>query len=72
MTDLSIYLINSDATIKEALKKIEDNHSGFVFIEKNQRVEGVVTDGDIRRYLLLDNNLDIPVMTIAVRDFKYC
>ena len=57
------YLINKNETIKSALKKIDGNHLGIIFIEDDNKVVGVATDGDIRRFMLKENNLGsaIPV-----------
>ena len=56
------FIINKNASIEEALKTIDTNGSGFVLIEKNKKIIGVVTDGDIRRQLLeghvLEDNID--------------
>ncbi len=58
----SKFIINKNASIEEALKTIDTNGSGFVLIEKNKKIIGVVTDGDIRRQLLeghvLEDNID--------------
>ena len=51
--DIDNYVISDDASIKQALKKIEDNHLGFVFTgNEDGKVSGLATDGDIRRALL--------------------
>ena len=51
--DIDNYVISDDASIKQALKKIEDNHLGFVFTGNGDgKLSGLATDGDIRRALL--------------------
>lgn len=51
--DLSTYQISSNATISDALQKIEKNTKGFAFVtDKEECVVGILTDGDIRRLLL--------------------
>ena len=53
------YLINQNASIKEALKKIEQNHFGFIFsCDEQGKVLGLATDGDIRRSLIKGLSLD--------------
>ena len=44
------YLVSQNASIKEALEKIEQNHLGFIFsCDEQGKVLGLATDGDIRR-----------------------
>jgi len=69
------YIINKDATIKEALKKINDFSAGhtlvlFVINEYNQIV-GSLSDGDIRRGLLNNAELSESVDKIMNKNFHY-
>ena len=44
------YIIGHDATIMEAIKKIDKNRKGFLIVTNtNLKIFGVLTDGDIRR-----------------------
>ena len=47
--DINKYIINSDATIKQAMKTLDAGASGFLCIYENNIMFGVITDGDIRR-----------------------
>ena len=48
--NLQIFTIDSNATIMEALTKIDINSKGFLIVcDDNCTVAGVLTDGDIRR-----------------------
>jgi len=50
---LDKFLINTKASIKEAITKIETNSKGFVLVENEvKEILGTLTDGDIRRALL--------------------
>ena len=51
------FLINKNDTLESALKMIEDNQLGAVFVEDKRKVIGVTTDGDIRRVLLKGKKL---------------
>lgn len=55
--------MREDQPIREALRKINNNKEGCVFIiSKNKgNVVGIATDGDIRRFLLKQDNLDLPI-----------
>ncbi|MDD6573035.1 MAG: nucleotidyltransferase family protein [Thermoflexaceae bacterium] len=49
-------------TIVDAMKKIDDNGKGILFIvDENQALEGCITDGDIRRWILKSANLNATV-----------
>ena len=65
------YLINKNESIKSALKKIDGNHLGIIFIEDNEKVIGVATDGDIRRFMLENNNLDSLIYKCMNKDFIF-
>jgi D-glycero-alpha-D-manno-heptose-7-phosphate kinase len=53
------YLISQNASIKEALRKIEQNHLGFIFsCDEQGKVLGLATDGDIRRTLIKGTSID--------------
>ena len=50
---LNKFLININASINDAIVKIEANSKGFVLVENDvKQVLGTLTDGDIRRALL--------------------
>ena len=62
------YLILADESIHAALDKISKNQNGFVIsITEEGAVEGVLTDGDFRRWTASVNDLDlsVPVCTIS-------
>lgn len=47
------YLVTADITIRDALQRIEETERRTVFVvDEKDRLRGVVTDGDIRRWLL--------------------
>jgi D-glycero-alpha-D-manno-heptose-7-phosphate kinase len=64
------YLIHYKATLKEALSRIEDNHHGVIFVVNDLgAVNGIATDGDIRRKLLKDGSLENSIMSCANKNF---
>ena len=70
--NLKDFLIFQDATIKEALQAIEENAHGVIFIvDKFDSVFGIATDGDIRRKLLDDINLESSISLCANTDFYW-
>jgi len=65
-------LINQDDTILNAMKKM--NKTGYVnllVVDKFKKLKGTITDGDIRRNLLKDNNLKKKLNTIYNKKYFY-
>ena len=53
------YIIKKNTKMADAMKKIDDNSAGIVFVtDDNNRLCGSLTDGDIRRWLLMSGSLD--------------
>lgn len=65
-------LINKDATVKEALKKLDKNIEKILFvINDNNKLIGSLTDGDIRRWILCDGKLDNSVEAACFKNTYY-
>ncbi len=60
---------NVTNTIKEAIKLLDKTGIGFLCIYENNKVYGVITDGDVRRAILNDIALSKRVKLIANTDF---
>ena len=68
------FCIKKNALIKDALEIIDKNKKGFlVVLDEDNRVIGVTTEGDIRRYLLkkLDLNEKISFNKEFIKIFDY-
>jgi len=68
------YVVFSEDTIIAALNKANKNVSRMVFaVSESGILEGVVTDGDIRRWLLSTDHIDFekPVSKVMNRDFQF-
>lgn len=64
------FQISDSSSVYDALKKINDNHCGFVItINKNGVANGLATDGDIRRKLIEGLSLDAPIHYCANQNF---
>lgn len=71
---LSGYIIDSDAALINALEKINALSGGAMtlfVLDKDGRVAGTLTDGDIRRALLAGKQLHSTVAEACRRDFRY-
>ncbi len=69
--EIDKYLINRNDTIEYALQKIDNNHMGIIFIENNEKIIGCCTDGDIRRILLIEKNLQVKIIKCINKNFVY-
>lgn len=62
----------ADITVIEAIQLIDKNAKGILYItDAEGRLEGSVTDGDVRRWILKDGNLLAPVSSMVFRNTKY-
>ena len=67
---LTNFLIDEDASLREALLLIENNHLGIILtIDSSGAVTGLATDGDIRRMLLEGGLLDDSIALCVNPDF---
>ena len=58
--ELQKYVATEEVTVVEAMKKIDVNSKGILFIvDKEERLVGSLTDGDIRRWIIKNGKLDI-------------
>ena len=63
---------NPDNTLFEVMETINENSLGVCFIvEDNGLLLGILTDGDIRRALLNNNNLNTPSAEVINKDFIF-
>ena len=67
---LEKFTIIETSTLREALESIDANKYGLIFVTSSQgSVFGVLTDGDIRRYLIEGGNLNDQITKCANVDF---
>lgn len=70
MIKIPDFTIAQTATIAEAFRALNHNKSGILFAQDGElRIVGAVTDGDIRRQLLVDNDMQAPVSACMSRSF---
>ena len=61
------FIVYHEDSIIIALQKISDNNSGIVFaINQRGIIEGVLTDGDIRRWMLSGQKIDLSLSVISI------
>jgi D-glycero-alpha-D-manno-heptose-7-phosphate kinase len=65
-------IILASATIEQAFRQLNMSRRGILFaVAADGRVEGCVTDGDIRRQLLVKDDLQVSLSTFMNRDFAH-
>jgi dTDP-glucose pyrophosphorylase/predicted transcriptional regulator len=68
--ELKNFMLSETSTIWEAMELINNNFKGFTMvIDKNNRVIGTITDGDIRRGLLKGLTFQSGVTEIMIKTF---
>jgi D-glycero-alpha-D-manno-heptose-7-phosphate kinase len=71
MTNLAEFLIRENQTLTEAFSIIDKNKMGAVFVvDASGRVIGLATDGDIRRWLIKNKNMEAAISTCMNAKFK--
>ena len=58
MVNLENYIVSEDTSIIEAMKVINRGEKSVVFMCKDNKLIAAVSDGDIRRWLLMSGSLD--------------
>ena len=71
MNYLKKYFISPQSSIRKAISLIDENKSQIGLVGENFTIEGLVTDGDIRRGLIRGISLDSPISSIMQRNFKF-
>ena len=71
MALLQDFIIEETKPVKEALHVINKNGCGVCFVVSSKKLKGVITDGDLRRYLLKESNLDCRIKNVMNKKFIY-
>jgi len=70
--NLEALTIQAGSSLKEALERIEQNHYGLIMIhDEGGAIVGLATDGDIRRKLLKDGNLEDLIDVCCTTNFEW-
>lgn len=70
--NLNNFILNEESTLYDGLKKIEENKKGFlIIVDQKMRVQGTLTDGDIRRSLLKNSNIYEEINSIMRINFSF-
>ena len=69
--DVSKFIIKKNTSIREAMKRMDEGGQGFLAITDEDKVIGIVTDGDFRRGIIRNPDLDIEISTIMSSGFIF-
>ena len=70
--DIQPFLIEMDTDIKHAMRQLEDSAHKILFVVKdNSQLVGTLTDGDIRRWILREGNLNDTIGQICNKSPYY-
>ena len=73
MNDISKYTIDKSASVRDALVKLDalSIEALTLFVMDGKRLIGTLTDGDIRRFLIKVDSLNVSVDKVMKRDFSF-
>lgn len=63
--DISSYIVEENTSVIDTMKQINIGARGIAFVCQGTKLRAVVTDGDIRRHILRDGDLEQSVREIA-------
>lgn len=67
--DLKDIIVSSNSPLKDSLNALNDGGiQALIVINNNGEFKGIVTDGDIRRYLLKDGDLDTLISSVIKKE----
>lgn len=72
MNDIKSLVIDKSSILKDALEKINKSGRGLCFVVDGSCLLGVITDGDIRRYLIGGGDIHSPAIESMNTDFVKC
>jgi dTDP-glucose pyrophosphorylase len=71
LTNIKKILIHEKNSVTEVINKLNKNEIKTVFVvNKNNKLLGTITDGDIRRSFLKNKNLKLPLKKIMNKNFE--
>ena len=62
--EVSKFFITQEVPIREAIRQLDQTAKKLLVVVEQKRLIGVITDGDIRRWILKNKDLSLPVRLI--------
>ncbi len=69
--DLSIFIADEEIGIVDAMKMIDKNSKGILYITREGKLAGSLTDGDIRRYIIKGGDISSPARLAMNSNTKF-
>lgn len=70
--EIQLFVANEFISLIEVMKKIDANACGILFMTNSrEELSGVISDGDIRRWIIKNGEVDIQASNIMNRNPKY-
>lgn len=69
--DLKDYIVDQNTSILDAMNMINKNAKGIVYVCNDRKLNGALTDGNIRRHILNGGSLNATVMEVANLEPKF-
>jgi CBS domain-containing protein len=69
--ELKNFLVGRLETVATAMAKMEINKNRTIIVSENNKVFGVITDGDIRKMILDGRSISTLCELVMNRNFKY-
>jgi dTDP-glucose pyrophosphorylase len=70
--DTSNIIVSEDIPLRDALQQLDQNGFQILVVTNEARnVVGLITDGDVRRYILYGGNLEVKASEVTNTDFVY-
>ncbi|NFO15305.1 CBS domain-containing protein [Clostridium botulinum] len=69
--DISSLLVNKDMSIRKGIDILDKNGKKFIVVVEDKKLIGVVTDGDIRRWILKNGDISKSIDNIMTKSPKY-
>lgn len=68
---ISDFIVDTHTTIMEAIDKMNRNAKGIIYVATDSVLHGAITDGDVRRYILKNGELNKSVLEICNQSPKH-
>lgn len=59
--DVEKFFVTPDIPIRDAIRQLDETAKKMLLVVKDHKLTGVITDGDIRRWILQNKDLSMPV-----------
>lgn len=59
--ELHKFIVDQNNTVKQAMEKMDENGKEIVYVVNDNKLIGSLSDGDVRRYILKDGDISLPV-----------